>query len=199
MRHARAAPVLVAVLVAALAAGCGRPLLSAQLEVPEVRITEPDQQFDPPFATSVSPCAALPPDCRATSVHDVGFDLGDEVPFLEDDGVDVDLHLTGMTLHFGGTSSRGLQELRAFLVSPGGAPIPIASWERPPGSPQPVDVVLATASGVNLASYLAEGVLTLRVELEYDGSLGVPSGGAPVAVDVTAAFSVEATVDYTKM
>jgi hypothetical protein len=37
------------------------------------------------------------------------------------------------------------------------------------------------------------------VELEYDGSAGVPSGGAPVAVDVTAVFSVEATVDYTKM
>lgn len=195
MRHALA-PVLVA---AALLAGCGRPLLSAQLEVPEARLTEPGQPFPQPFAVPLDPCSVLPPgDCRMAVTNDVVFDLGEEVPFVDDEGVDLDLRATEMALHFGGGSSSGLQQLRVHLLA-GGSTTLLAAYDRPAGSPAPADVVLGTNQDVNLASYLDAGVITLRVELVYDGADGVPSAGGPLSVDVTVAFRVEATVDYTKL
>jgi hypothetical protein len=195
MRHACAA----ALAAAALLAGCGRPFLSAKVEVAEVRITEPGQQFPPPFAVPGNPCPPAPASCVAAVTNDVSFDLGEDLSFVEEDGVELDVRLTEMGFHFLGGSSTGLQLLRVHLLEPGGGTTLIASYQRPAGSPAPTDVVVATNSDVNLASYLSAGVVGFRVELVYDGSQGVPSGGGPLGVDVTAVFRVEATIDYTKV
>jgi hypothetical protein len=201
MRHSRAA---AALLATALLAGCGRPLLSAQLEVPEVSITEPGQQFNQPFTNVLVPCSSpnLLPGCRAEVEQDIPFDIGSEVPFLDgEEGVTVELRLTGMGLHFPAGSATGLHEIRISLVGPGSATTLFASYTRPQGPP-PTDVSLATDSSLNLADHLSEGVLALRVELTYDGDEGIPVEPVPtgpVSVDVTTTFSVKATVDYLKM
>src|SRR5512146_1948074 len=87
---------LAAALVPVLLAGCGRPLTSVQVEVPELRMTLTGSFPAVPVDAS-SFCSGSPPptDCGA---RDVSYDLSSEVPMLDEKDVDVDLHLGDMAI-----------------------------------------------------------------------------------------------------
>jgi hypothetical protein len=184
-------PALSVLLAAALLAGCGQPLLSAELEVPEIRITSEPKDF--PATTLALPadfCAGVA-GCLFT---DVEYDLGSEVPLLDEgDAVSVDLRLTDVAFDIASTSVPGLDGLRCVrvLLDPGGAAIVAASWVRPAG-PTPAEIRVAGNSNIDLGPYLADGKITARIEVDYDTTF--PMGA--FTANIVAGFSLVATVEY---
>lgn len=186
MRQARAA-----VLAAALLAGCGQPLLSAQVEVPELRMTSPAQAFpDAALAAPTDFCSGTA-GCLFT---DAEYDLGAEVPGLGEDGVTVDLRLTDVALRLSALSGSldGIESVKVLVVDPGsGAKTVVASYLKPPGA-TPAEIRVSGNSNLELGPYVAGGRIDLRLEVTYD--LGSPPGA--FTADVEAGFSLVVTVKY---
>lgn len=211
MRHA---PLLAVALAAALA-GCDQPFLSAQIEVPEVRIagaaTEfPSTNIDPAYACSV---------LRAVTGHNCSgvnrsYDVGGNVPAINEKGVSADLRLTDVMLHVSSASAAahlgGITRAQVSLIGGDGGLTRVASFVRPCDYPVPTDPTFVPtvncqqmgyrpttirssgASNVNLAPFLQSGKLDARVEVEMDPML-LPSG---FTATVEAGFSAIVTVDY---
>ncbi len=188
MRHARPAAAAVAV---ALLAGCGQPLFSAQLEVPELRITTAPQAFpDAALAVTTDFCSGVA-GCLFANTQ---YDLGSEVPLMNEKGVTVDLRLTDVELHLTPQSGslNGLQSVQVLLHDPVSATTTvIASYVRPPAAPPPTDIRVSGATNIDLGPYLSTGKLDARIEISY----GSPPPGAFTA-EVQTGFSVVVTVDY---
>jgi hypothetical protein len=198
MRH-----LLPALSAAALLAGCGRPLLSAQIEVPEIRIVEPAQYF--PMATAgglQNLCDQLPPELQGNCLKvDVGYDLGAELPVFEEKGVTVDLRLTDVALRLtvdpqnptstGPADLSGVEAVRVLVQTAAGDWLSVASYTRPDDATAP-SVTVSGRSNLDLSPFLSGGKLGFRVELTFDPSNAPPSFWA----DVEAGFSFVATVSY---
>jgi hypothetical protein len=189
MRPVRLAALLPA---AALLAACGHPLLGAELEVPEVRITSEPRQF--PAIEFVAPqdfCTAAE-DCL---FHEVEYDLGEEVPLLDDEGVSVDLRLTGIALHLVSTSAPWLDavdSIRILLRQPGsGDLVVLASWTNPGAAPTE-EIHVASGSGRDLGPYLDDGRIAARFEIDFDTTQPM----AAFTATLEAGFSVDLAVDY---
>lgn len=193
MRH-----LLPALAAAALLTGCGRPLLSAQIEVPDIRIVQPAQQFPMAAAGLENLCDEIgaPPDCLQV---DVGYDLGAELPVFDEEGVTVDLRLTDVSLRLtvdpqnptttGAADLSGIESVRIIIQVPGGAWVEVASYEKGVGAGQ-TSVEVSGKSNLDLSPFLAGGKLGFRVELRFN--VPPPTFWA----DVEAGFSFVATVDY---
>lgn len=188
MRHAHAA----ALAAIALLAGCDQPLLTMQLEVPEIRITAPGQDF--PTTGSADPadyCAATTPDCVFDQIQ---YDIGAEVPVLTEKGVSFDLRLTDVGLHLvSGTSDlSGVLEVQVKIQDPvTGDWIVVASYAKPPGA-TPTEISVSGNSNIELAPYLTSGKIGARVDVSYD--LSSPPGA--FTADVQAGFSLVVTLNY---
>ncbi len=196
MRHVHAA----ALLAAALLAGCGRPLLSAQLEIPEVQLVLPAQSFPIANAGPENLCDLVPAACLKT---DLSYDLGAEVPLFDEPGFTVDLRLTRIALTLtadpdplstisGPADLSGVESVRVLVQAPGTSTwTTIASYAKPVGA-TPASVTVSENGNLDLAPFLSGGKLGFRVELRYDLATPPPSFFA----DVEAAFSIVATVSY---
>jgi hypothetical protein len=183
MRHANAT---AAALAAALLAGCGQPLLSAELEVPEIRITQPGIVFDPQVSTT----ALCQPGVPGCVFNDLAFDVGAEIPAFDEPGVTLDLRLLDVGFHFTGGDLSFLKEVRVLLAAPGGGGYTeIASYVKPAGT-TPTDVMVSGRANLDIGPYLSAGVLPLRLELDYEGLPGA------FTADIGAGFSVVVTLDY---
>jgi hypothetical protein len=188
MRHSTAAA-----LAAALLAGCGQPLLSAQIEVPEIRITTPGEEF--PASAGALPqdfCDGVNPGCLFLETE---YDLGEEVPGLDEEGVTVDLRLTDLALRLRDIQAPGLEGLELVTVYlldvAGGPPIELASYAKPPGV-TPTEIVVSGRSNIDLGPYLRDGLIAVRIEMDYNTLY--PMGA--FTADVEAGFSLVVTVDY---
>ncbi len=176
-----------------LAAGCGGPLLHADLEVPEARLTLPAQQFPrfPPTAGTPSGCAAGAPSCVAT---DLAYDLGQDLDLLSRPATSYEVRLDSLEIALTATQGGDLGGVTsaAVLAYPpgGGAPAELARYQRAAAEPSPTAISLAGSSGTDLTPYLEAGVIRLRVELSYDR--GTPAFQA----DATAAFRLKVRLDY---
>jgi len=189
MRHAHAA-----VAAATLLAGCGQPLLSMQLDVPEVRITSPVRSFpatDVPLDASVL-CDPLRPDCAVTNAE---YDIGAQVPVLDESGIDVDLRLTDVALHLVPGPVADLRNVLAVVVEiedpASGDLVVVASYTKPSGA-TPTQISVSGNSNLQLAPYLSSGKLQARIELSLD--LGAPQPA--FTADIEAGFSLVVTVSY---
>jgi hypothetical protein len=184
MRHARA----VLLAAAALLAGCGRPLLAAELSVPSVRITSATERIDPGTAP-IDVCALL--DCVVTQVQ---YDVGGEVPFVNEPGVTIDLRLTDFALHLSPVAPGnldGLEFVRLVALAPGsGAETAIASYEKPPGAAMPAEILVSGKSTVELAPFLGDGRVDAHLEFGFSS--------LPGAFDyyTDAEFSVNVIFEY---
>jgi hypothetical protein len=194
MRHAPAS--LLTALAAALLAGCGQPLLSAQVEIPEVRIVEPPRDFpgvsfDP--STACSFLAPPPPSCVAAGL---AYDLGAEVPVLKEKGVKVDLRLTDVALDLAAgpaSNLRGVTRAEVDLRDPStGGFVKVASYVRPSPSATPTSISVTGASNIELSPYLQGGALDGRIAVEVDPAY-LPSG---FSATLGASFSLVVTLDY---
>jgi len=187
MRHAH-----FAVAAAALLAGCGQPLLSMQLDVPEIRIVSPGKDFPATGAADLSfLCDGLNQDCVFS---DAEYDIGEQLPVLNENGVDFDLRLTGVALCFASGDASDLSGISSALVKiqdPGtGLWTVVASYTRPPGA-TPMQISVSGNSNLELAPYLSSGKLQARIELSF----GSPPPGAFTA-SIEARFSLVVTVSY---
>jgi hypothetical protein len=195
MRHAQAPLLAAALCAAAVLAGCDQPFLSARVEIPEVRIVEPGKVFpafyaDPQYACSVLVAATG----RACAAQTASYDLGGEVPMMNERGVKVDLRLTDVALHLtaGGVSNLGgVTRAQVDLRDASGGATKVASYVRPPGA-LPTAITVSGASDLDLSPYLQGGKLDARVEVEMDPTM-LPSG---FTAAIEAGFSVIITVDY---
>jgi hypothetical protein len=187
MQSARAA--LLA--AAAIAAGCGRPLFAAQVDVPSIRIATAERPvWDPGSVVSTDFCE-LVPGCVLTTAS---YDLGAQIPFLDDDAYSIDVRLLAVAVHLAPAENLdGLEAMRFVLLDPGtGAPTVVASYAKPRQVDFPADVTVSGDTSVELGRFLRDGWIDGRVELVYD--LGSPPGAFSAWVE--AEFSAEVTVRY---
>jgi hypothetical protein len=189
------APLLAAALAVAALAGCDQPFLSARVEIPEVRIVEPAKEFPAFYADPTFACSALVAATgRACTAQTASYDLGGEVPGLNEKGVKVDLRLTDVALHLaaGGASNLGgVTRAEVNLRDASGGLTRVASYVRPPGA-SPTSIAVSGSSNLDLSPYLQGGKLDARVEVEMDPTM-LPSG---FTASIEAGFSVIVTADY---
>lgn len=195
-------PLLLATALALLSACDG--LFSAELQIPEIRVTlakQPfpesnttDQRFycDPSAPQSTPPCIGLTLD----------YDLGGEVPVLNEENVTYDLRLTDVALTLSATQPvTGDKDLsgvaRATLrvlddpAIPGSGAV-LATYVRPPVTGPISSFAVTGNSNLDLGPYLETGKLPIRVELVIDSVGPTPAFNA----DVQAGFSLEVKLDY---
>lgn len=179
-----------------LAAGCGGPLLFAELEVPEVGLTVAQQTFpasgaDPSFWCSLQ--QARGEECLRVEMT---YDLGEEIELLTEDDVDYDIRLTGLSLRLASTSGGaadlgGVQRVSVSVVPPGGgAAVQVASYRRDDAAPAPTQVSVTGNSNLDLAPFLEAGKVTLRLELSVDDAT------PEFTADVMGVFYVRVRLDY---
>lgn len=191
-------PIAALLSATALLAACDAPLLGARLEIRELRITMPGQEFPESPVDALSFCAhppgdPPPPGCVARTVS---YDLGAELPVLDDEGITADVRLTDLGLRLtsgAGGDLGGITLVRISVVDPAtGALIPVASYARSGTASAPTTLAVTGDPNLDLAPYLDAGSLDVRVEVEVDPA--DPPGAFTAEVEV--AFSVVVTVDY---
>lgn len=185
MRHLLAAALLLA--------ACD---LSAELDIPEIRVTLPSQQF---VASDTSlpedwcdPAEAADPPCIATALE---VDLGARMSLLTEENATYDLRLTDLAMALASTEAgKDLGGVKLLTIRVGGlgpdAGLVLASYARPPGTVSPVAIAVTGNANVGLGPYLEEGRLPVRIELVLDRP--TPAFSA----DVVAGFSLRVTLDW---
>lgn len=182
---------LLALAVILPSAGCDGPLLHADLEIPEVELTLPAQQFPGSVAAPSLGCATTTAACVAI---DLTYDLGRELELRDRAGTEYELRLTSLSIELTATEAGDLGGVAsaALLAYPpgGGAPVTVARYQRSAAEPAPTAIALTGVPGLDLAPLLDAGLLRLRVELTYDAR--TPAFQA----DVTAGFHLDVELDY---
>jgi hypothetical protein len=194
-------PVLLAAALPLLAACDG--LFSAELQIPEIRVRLAAQPFpesnttdsryfcDPAAPQSLPPCVGLTLD----------YELGGEVPVLNEEGVTYDLRLTDVALTLSATQTvtgdkdlSGVKSATLRVLDPAvpGAGVVVATYARPPVTGPISSFAVSGNSSLDLGPYLRAGTLPIRVELVIDSVGPTPAFDA----DVEAGFALEVEVDY---
>ncbi len=111
MRHT----LLAALAALPLVSGCGGPFLTAQLDVPTVRITLPSQSFPATDAAAQFWCspAQTQPSCIATSLS---YDLGAQLPVVNESNVSYELRLTSLSIGLRADASGTLSGVQAVTI-----------------------------------------------------------------------------------
>lgn len=198
-------PTLLATPALLLLAACGS-VFTAELQVPEVRVTLPGQEFpesnttdvryfcDPDAPQSIPPCVGLTLD----------YDLGTNVPILDEPGVSYDLRLTDVALRLAATQTvtgdKDLSAVKSATIRvledpaiPGSGAV-LATYTRPPLTGPVGAFEVSGNANLSLGPYIQAGRLPFRVELVMDGVGPTPAFTA----DVEAGFSLDVTIDYGK-
>lgn len=193
----RAPPALALALAGAALAACDGPILFAELEVPELRVTLPSQQF--PASDTTLPenwCSTVQTDPPCIQLT-LDYDLGGQVPVLNEPNVSYDLRLTDVAISLSATEvGRDLSGVRLVTIrvlpdplDPASA-IVVASYVRPAGAPAPTAVSVSGNANLDLGPYLDQGRLPVRAEVVLDQP--TPA----FLADVAAGFSLEVKLDY---
>jgi hypothetical protein len=177
----------------ALLAGCGGPLLFAELTIPELAVTVAQQSF-PGMAADPSRYCAGRPDCITT---DLTYDLGQQVDLLTRKDVEYELRLTDLAIVLDATSAgtdlRGVRSAVVEVFPPGSTtPVVVASYARAATNPDPNTIAVSGNSSIDLAPFVEAGVIHARVELSYDAPT------PPFTADVRGAFYLKVKLDYGK-
>jgi hypothetical protein len=175
---------------ALLLTACDGPLLFAELEIPEIRITLPSQEFPP--AALGPPCSLSQPGCVS---QELSFDLGAEVPVVTEPNVTYHLRLTSLAIVLQSSSTADLdafEAVRIVLTDPAtGDEVVLASYER--SAADQTEIRVAGNAGVDLARYIVDGALDVRAELTYDPTQPAPGG---FTADVETGFAFDAKIDW---
>jgi hypothetical protein len=196
MRHALVAAALLLV-------ACD-DLFSADLQIPRIQITLPSSEF--PESDTGDPTYFCDPDAPQSTPPCVGvtldYDVGGNVPILDDPNVTYDLRLTDVALTLSATQTvtgdKDLSGVRLatirVLEDPAfpGSGVVLATYARPPGTEPVASFSVTGNSNLDLGPYVRAGRLPVRVELLIDSATPTPAFTA----DVRAGFSLEVKVDY---
>jgi len=176
-------------LVAAAFAGCGGPILFAELELPDVEGTLPQYTFpgDP---------------LGLSTATDVAFDVGANVPALTDPNVELEVRLTRMTLVLdtsGPLSSfDGFQTVTISALHPSGDPardVVLLEYVKPAGATGITRITATSETDADLEPFLVDGVIDLRAAYQSDGvNPTLPT--ADWTADLSAELRLQARLDY---
>lgn len=166
-------------------AACGGPVLFADLELPSVEVTLPQYQFPgTPLGVPLT--------------KDVAFDLGANVPVVNQQNVMLDLKLNRMTLVLdtsGPLSSFDqVERVTITALHPATTTLPdlvLIDYANPHTATGVTTITATSQSGADLTPYLVAGAITLRAV--YSGS-GLPTSAW--TADVTADFWMKVRFDY---
>jgi hypothetical protein len=167
-------------LVPLLAAGCGGPVLFAELEAPSVCVTLPQYAFP----------GAVGPDLAM----DVAYDMSTVLPALDTANVEYELRLSQLDTTLvtaPGYDFGAIDSVRVVALATATLPeVELVSYQRDPLAPATNEIVSSGTMDVDLAPYLQGGQLALRVE--YSGTLPASDWTA----DVRGCFYMRAMLDY---
>jgi hypothetical protein len=178
-------------------------LLSADLQIPALSVTLPRQEF--PESETGNPLYACGP-TAPTSWPCIGltldYDLGGQVPVLNEQGVTYDLRLTDVALTLSATQTvTGDKDLSGVALAtirvlddpalPDSGTV-VATYVRPPLTGPVSSFAVSGNANLDLGPYLDAGRLPARVELVIDSADPTPAFTA----DVRAGFSLEVKLDY---
>jgi len=182
-----------ALAAALLLAGCGGPLLFAELEIPAVGITLPSQTF-PSVATAlpVNLCSGSEPGCVQTELV---YDIGQKVDLLKEASAKYELRLSQLSIALAATQAAsdlgGVKSTVIEAVQPGATTgVVVASYYRSPQDPNPSAIAVSGNADLDLAKYLNDGKIDLRVKMTYDAPT------PEFTADVQAVFYLKVTLDY---
>jgi hypothetical protein len=176
-------------LLAPLLAGCGGPLLYAELEMPSVEVTLPQYTFpgDP---------------LGLSTVKDVSFDVGANVPVVNEPDVELELRLTRMTMVLGtsGPLSNfdGFQTVTITALHPSGDPardLVLLRYEKPAGATDITRISASSSTDADLRPFLDAGVINVRAAYASDG-INPTLPTSDWTADLTAEFRFQVTLDY---
>jgi hypothetical protein len=199
----RSGPAALAALALTGLTSCSGPLLFAEVEIPDLRITLPQQSF-PAFdagnpASWCNPSGPPPPiPCVALTT---GYDLGAQVPALTQKGVTYELRITDVAFTLSATQSPGaptdLGGIQSATVRVGADPsvpgsgVVIATYVRAAAG-TPTTIAVTGNANLDLAPYISGGILPVHVEVVIDGPT------SSFDADILAAFYVRVTLDWGK-
>lgn len=199
MRRLRTA----AALALPLLASCS---LTADLEIPEVSVTLPRQSF-PAFSNAIpanwcNPSSPTPPNPPCVGLS-TAYDLGAQVPALNERNVTYELRVTDVALTLSANQAPGapadLSGIQSAVIRVGADPatpgsgVVIASYVKPATSTGPMPTIVVSGNAnVDLAPYVQSGNLPFRVEAVLSG----PTSG--FNADILATFYVKVTFDWGK-
>lgn len=187
--------VLAALALSPLLAGCGGPLLFAQVEIPKVQITLPSQTIPATDAAAQYWCSPTQtqPTCVATTLS---YDLGAQVPVVTQKNVTYEIRLTTLSMALAassaGTTLAGVKAVSVRVIDPavGGDGVEIASYTRSAADPSPTAISVSGNSNLDVAPYIQSGTLDVRLEMTYDAPT------PEFTADVTSTWSLEAKLDW---
>jgi hypothetical protein len=190
-------------IAALLLASCGGPLLYAEIEIPDLRVTLPSESF-PAFSAAIpanwcDPSATTPPSPPCVAL-DTSYDIGAQVPAFTQKGVTTELRLRSVALTLSATQSAGgpvdLGGIQSATILVGADPaVPgsgtvVATYTRTTVSPPPTTLAVSGDANLDLSPYLASGKLPVRVQVVID------SGTPAFQADILAGFYVKVTLDW---
>lgn len=175
-------------LLAGALAGCGGPVLFAELELPDVEVTLPQYTFpgDP---------------LGLATTKDVSFDVGASVPVVNEPNVELELRLTRMTLVLatGGPLSNfdGFETVTITALHPTdpALDLELLRYEKPAGATDITRIEAASDSDADLKPYLDAGVINVRAAYASDG-INPTLPTSDWTADLTAEFRFQITLDY---
>ncbi len=187
----------LALVTAVLATACGGPLFFAELEIQSVRAVLPSQSFPASADWVTYPCPGTDygPNCIDNKFT---YDLGSQVPILNDDKVTSHVRLTELSIALQATGPLlDFGQVRSVMIrvlAPQGSTtlsdVVVASYQRSTANPNPSEISVAGYSNVDLVPYLQAGQLSVSVEMMYD------TATPGFTADVTGDFYLEAKLDY---
>jgi hypothetical protein len=180
----RARTFATAALLAATAA-CGGPVLFAELEMPSVEVTLPAFEFPAFVAGTVS--------------TEVTFDIGANVPLVNDPDVDFDIELRKLVLLLRTATPGnfdGFQSVKLTAIHPSRDPareLVLLQWSST-GATGLTRVEATSQTDADLKPFLSAGNLTVRAEYAENGLFPVQL--TPWTADLTADFWMKVRLDY---
>lgn len=170
--------------------GCDGPVLFAELEMPSVEVTVQQQTF-----SGTGTAGSIP-------VTTVSFDIGANVPVIDEPNVEAELVLRSMTLVLGTTdpsdpnSFDGIDLITIRALPPPSDPsrpaIVLLEWVNPHTNTEPLTSVTARSqTDADLSAWLQDGTIVL--EASYEGS-ALPY--YDWTADLTGDFSLSVKLDY---
>ncbi|HSN89889.1 MAG TPA: hypothetical protein VLS93_01565 [Anaeromyxobacteraceae bacterium] len=183
--RARTAAALASLPV--LLAGCGGPLLFAEMEIPQACVTLPAFPF---AGTNADPSTS----------RDVAYDLGGHFPALTNPNVEYELRVARLDTRLVSTDPvtdpgydfGAVDSVRVVVYDPSGVlpEVEVATYVRNPVTPATTEIAAVGPMDADLAPYLQAGTMNLRAE--YSG--GLPRGDW--TADVQGCFYLRILFDY---
>jgi len=179
----------VAVLSLAALAACGGPILFAELTMPSVEVTLPQHVFpgDP---------------LGLSSSETVSFDVGANVPVVNEPNVDFDLRITRMTLVLDTTGPLsnfdGFQTVKITALHPSGnaaLDLVLLRYDKPAAASRITRISATSETDADLKPYLSAGVIDVRAEFTSDG-VNPTLPPSDWTADLTADFWMRVKLDY---